>query len=238
MAESAGTQQQPRAWRSVQREGYSLVRMSTDLSRPTQASVGTLGGLVAPRHVAIAEDGTIYLLTSSVPYLEHFDTDQQRYVSLCPIGGTRDDRGNDGIDRDDNDNARPSRNFRDPGNIVCIDHLIYIADPSNRCVLVFDIETGALTELEALEIDESSWLPNDLLVVEQRRYILDGLHGRVFVLPLRDDRPELFIHDAASRWNRLAVDQSGNICLLDARHPNSHSTALIRSIHLRHRFGR
>ena len=127
----------------------------------------SLGGLVLPRGVALAGDGTLYLLDASNCVVLRFDPAQRAFTPIPTIGG----------------HGTEARQLVKPVNIACLGNDLYVVDKGNRRVQVFALPSLTLHHILTL----TDWQPVDLAVHDRAVYILDALHGRVFRHSAGDD---------------------------------------------------
>jgi phage tail-like protein len=197
---------------------------------------GSLGGLVLPRGMALAADNTLYLLAREDRVIKRLNTnvDPAAFEDLPNLGG----RGTS------------ARQFEDLFNIAIAGRYLYVADPGNRRVQVFDRQTLALIHLWGAEDVPSSqgwargsrnsehkrarkhrmWRPVDVVAMDDVAYVLDGLHGVVYRHTPGTDKLEEVIaavrYDmepvGSRRWTRIALDREGRLYLLDAGPRSSH----------------
>jgi phage tail-like protein len=170
---------------------------------------GSLGGLVLPRGMALADDGVLYLLapeeapnagaTEHRPFqIKRFDPIERDFTALPYVGGA----------------GSEPRQFRAPRNIAIAGRNMYVADSGNRRVQVFDLDSLALRHVWA-----RAWFPADIVAHGGAAYMLDWRRGRVYRHRPGSDRLELVLNppQAAHRWSRVIVDRAGRIYLLNAR---------------------
>ena len=174
----------------------------------------SLGRLLLPRGIAVADDGTIYLLGGKMPWwikclkqgaqkfepiqsISTFVPESQKAKSECESG----------VDASD---------ILAPMSITCLGRLLYLV--ANRRVLVFDRHT--LTCRHRWEWDD--WEPVDVAVDGCNAYILDRKYGRVWKhWPGSDLDPkrDVMIHKPglAGCWERIGIDKNGRLYLKTVR---------------------
>ncbi len=92
---------------------------------------GSFGGLVLPPHVAVAQDGSIYLLDQKNGCLKRFDPCLCRFDIVPCTGGLGD---------------KP-RQFRDPGGIGICGGNVFICDAGNSRVQIFSLKGFVLRSI-------------------------------------------------------------------------------------------
>jgi phage tail-like protein len=188
-------------WRTAEAEGIDLseepgLRLADDAEGPLGLATpgGSLGALRLPRRLAL-DGGDVYLLDTDAPAVRRFDPARGEMVALPSIGG----RGSG------------PRELDDPRAVAIADRWLYIADPGNRRVQVFALDTLALRAV---------WGPGDpvdMTAAGGLVYILDSAHGKVWRHDPAREAPELVVHSwsNAGRGSGLAVDRQGRIYLYE-----------------------
>jgi phage tail-like protein len=188
-------------WRTAEVDGIDVsedpgLRLADDPGGPLglAAPGGSLGALRLPRRLAL-HGGDVYLLDTEAPAVKRFDPLTGAMIALPGVGG----RGSG------------PREFDDPRAIAVADRYLYVADPGNRRVQVFALDTLALRAV---------WGPGDPVDVTSaagHAYILDSAHGKVWRHDPARETPDVVVHSwsNAGRWSGVAVDRYGRIYLYE-----------------------
>ncbi len=124
----------------------------------TEAS-GSLGGTAPPTNVAVADDGSVYLLDLSSARLKRFDPCSCTFLTVPAVGGT----------------GAGARQFADPHGLALVQGNLFVADTGNARVSVFSaneyILRGALTPPATANLAQP-WTPVA---------VAGDCHGRIFV---------------------------------------------------------
>jgi phage tail-like protein len=106
------------------------------------------------------------------------------------------------------------RDLGQPKAIAAHGSDLYVADPGNRRVTIFDTRTLALRGGWAGPQGVTDWRPSSVAVGSVGGYVLDAEHGLVhrFADPSRP--PEQVRLGRPGRWRRLALDRDGLLHLL------------------------
>jgi len=197
---------------------------------------GSLGGLLLPGGMAIDGAGLVYLLNpadpdGSGPRIRRFVPSLQAFMMLPGIGGS---------------GADP-RQFLSPRNIAIVASSLYLADspdrptsascppapvdcstltgpPTNRRVVVFDVQTLAIRHLfgprdsagHPVAADApDAWEPYDVAAGPHDAFILDRRHGTVYRhRPGSSTLSRFVASQAQDHWDRIAVDNQGYVYLV------------------------
>lgn len=170
---------------------------------------GSLGRLVLPRRMALDADLTLHLLVkrAEADCLEttilRFNALMQQFEALPEIGGWISREGH----------TADARRFHPSAGIAIHGKALYVADPVNARVQVFDLISLALRHLWTLSTE---WQPTAVAAAQDAVYILDRAQGRVYAHRPGTDRLTLVIDQHAERggaWTRIAVDRDERIYL-------------------------
>lgn len=168
---------------------------------------GSLGHLTLPRGFALAEDGTLYLISKYKPaQVLRFDAETKAFEPLVGIGGI----------------GPGARQFGAVGNLAIAggqsSQLLYIADTGHKRVQVFHLASLALLHVFAL----SDWQPLDVDSWGDWAYILDGKSQRVYRHHIVGEHLELACEATfPANWQRIALDREGRIYLLNMQDPKN-----------------
>jgi hypothetical protein len=156
---------------------------------------GSLGHLTLPRGLALAEDGTLFLIPTDDPTrVLHYDVQENAFLPLPGIGGA----------------GKDARNIRSADNLAIAgkqgSQFLYIADSGNDRIQVFHLASLALLHLFRLD----GWDPIDVAAWDDWAFILFR-HGErlgfiVTTFPARN-RNSCEGHLPA-RWRRIAGSRS------------------------------
>jgi phage tail-like protein len=146
---------------------------------------GSFGGLTAPGNVAVALDGSVYLLDADNAQLTRFDRCECRFAKIPCFGGTGDG----------------PRQLSNPHGIgVCAGNL-FVCDSGNHRLSVFALrgfvlrghwQPPAATYHAPNPVLTNIWEPFDVAFDRHRRvYVTDSANGAVHVF------------NAAGRWQRV-----------------------------------
>jgi phage tail-like protein len=172
---------------------------------------GSLGGLRLPQGMAFDNSLLLYLLDRQGLRVRRFDPASEQFQDLPGIGGEGDG----------------ARQFKDPCAITIAGEDLYVADPGNRRVLVFALETLSLRYLwgpmngaghAVPSQDIGEWEPVDLASDQGRVVILDRHSGRVLLHHPGDDALHLLLPGSeanANRFSHIALDRQQRLYLLD-----------------------
>jgi phage tail-like protein len=157
----------------------------------------------------------LYLLQPSTGRIKRFVNQSQeikgRFVVLDWLGGI----------------GNGSMQFRCPWNISLRGNCLYVADPRDRCVKVFDVTTQSLVYIWTESMARSGlfsvkperpWRPLDVATYGSSVFILDRRYARVYRHDAGMDWPCQLIQgfdSAFRRWRRIAIDRKGQIYLLE-----------------------
>ena len=166
---------------------------------------GSLGRLTLPLGVAV--DGeTVLILSADGTLVYRYDATGATLVPLPQVG-------TDGLGTEAADTvfAEPRR-FRSATNIAASGGALYVTDPAERRVQVFD-----LTSLALLRIHGDLGDPIDVTAGPHGIYILDRAAGRVYrALPWSDSLALLAdVPTMRGRWSRISVDRDERVYVLD-----------------------
>ena len=184
--------------------GGALTLLGKSQRTMTEAS-GTFGGLILPRHVALAADGSIFLLDSRGPTFKRFDPCCCRFEKVPCIAGQ---------------GTGPHQVLSPHGIAICGSNL-FICDSGNHRVSVFTLRGFAL---------RGHWQPPSTVQLanawEPYAAVCD-VQGRLYVA----DRANGAVHrfSAAGQWEKhwigfglagqLAFDCDGRLFVLDESAP-------------------
>ena len=161
------------------------------------AADGSLGGLTLPRHMAIDDEGIVYLLVPDEAQIKRFEPREGRFEALPAVGG----------------DGRNARQFKRPTAIAITGRDLYVVDAGNRRIQVFDLDTLTLLSIIGPWDAEGRPLRHDAFEPSVYAPVDAAVHqGNVFLLVV--DRRE-----TAVRWSRIVVDQNGRRYLLDPGPP-------------------
>jgi hypothetical protein len=184
---------------------------------------GSLGGLVLPRGMAFDEKKTLYLVDEPKSQILCFEPKPSRPgcwfvpVELQQLGQS--------------DDPNLAGRFCKPHSIAVNGRLLYVADPDNARVQVFDLPTGKLVYVWGHKLIASltettaeatkPWHPIDVATWGGQAYILDNRYAQVYRHQPGRDAPCPFplrpIGDFPRRWTRIALDKNGHLYLYDER---------------------
>src|SRR6266508_2053577 len=168
-------------------------------------SDGSLGHLTLPRGVALASDGTVFLIpTDDHTQVLRYDVEENAFVSIPGVGEA----------------GKDARNFDAARNLAIAGYdggqLLYVADTGNDRVQVFHLASLALLHIFSLP----HWSPVDVAAWGDWAYILDAEKQRVYRHNVSGERLELVCEATfPARWRRIALDREGRIYLLNKYDP-------------------
>lgn len=195
----------PAAWHDVEAGSdctLQLAKAAASLRVFTEPS-GSFGGLVPPSHVALAGDGTVYLLDREHHRLKRFDPCRCLFADVACIGGE----------------GGGAREWRAPGGIAIACGKLYVCDSgaathpnANRRVSVFSLHGLALYG-HLVPRGVAGWRPM-AVAIDARGYafVTDALNGMVHVFS-----PALrFVRSLAGFSNPgvIAIDACGLLYVL------------------------
>ena len=164
---------------------------------------GSLGHLTLPRGLALAADGTAFLIPTDDPTrVLRYDVKNNLFVPVPGIGGI----------------GRDARNIPSANNLAIAGkphtQLLYIVDTGNARVQVFHLKSLALLHSFCLP----GWQAVDVAAWEDWAFILfrDRERQRVYRHHVSGAQLEGICEAAVpARWERIAMDREGRIYLLN-----------------------
>jgi phage tail-like protein len=183
----------------------SDIRLTAGLGGPLALTSDSVGELTLPRGMALDIRGIVYILGGKGSWIKRFDPKRRGFLPLPTVGGL----------------GSESRQFNQARNIAIVKHNLYVADPCNRRVQVFDVKSLALRHIwEAGGILGIDWEPYDVTAQASTAYVLDRWHGRVYRHQPGTDALRLVVDEPTkhNRWSRVVVDREGRVYLL--AHPD------------------
>ncbi len=206
-------------WQTDHSQGIAVgtagIRLASDPNGPLSLTWidDSLGGVILPRGMAVDANDTLYLLSKRDPIIKRFDPQTRAFEIMAGIGG-------DGHD---------ARQFHYASSIAVTGDNLYVVDRGNRRVQVFALYPRwplryvwgpwDANQRHVAFNAATAWDPVDVASHADHAYVLDRKYARVYRHRVGTDALELIIDEPASRrrWTRIAVDQAGQVYLLDRR---------------------
>lgn len=167
------------------RDGALVLAAAPDAARRLNEANGSFGGLTPPPNVALAADGTLFLLDRAQGRLKRFDPCSCRFEVVPCTGGQGDG----------------PRQLNDPGGIAICGGNLFIADSGNRRLAVYGLHGSTL---------RGFWQPPDAALARPWQPVDVAFDSRGHVWVADADNGSVHQFTPGGRWVR-AIDGLGAV---------------------------